>query len=62
MNTYLNGKAQMPVIHTDILLTPKKKAALPLVSKLFCFVSNIAVCLFVVQGYKQSNSLIMARC
>ena len=63
MNVYLNGNwALMPVIHTDILLTPKKNAALPLVSKLFCFVLNIAGCIFVLEGCKQSNYLTMTKC
>ena len=43
-------------------LSPKKKkATLPLVSKLFCFVSNIAVCIFLLRGCKQSNSLTTTR-
>ena len=57
MNVYLNRKlAQMPVIHIDILLTLKKNATLPLASTLFCFVSNIAVCIFLLRGCKLSNS------
>ena len=63
MNVYVNGNlALMPVIHIDVLLTPKKKATLPLASMLYCFVSNIAVRILVLQGSKQSNSLITARC
>ena len=39
--------AQIPVIHTAVLLSPKKKkATLSLASTLFCYVSNIAVCIF----------------
>ena len=58
MNVSSNGNlAKMPVIFIDILLTPKKKAALPLASKLFYFVLNIAVCIFGLQGCKQSQSL-----
>ena len=47
----------MPVINIDVLLTPKKKATLPLASTFFCFVSNIAVGIFVLQSCKHSNSL-----
>ena len=62
MNVYVNGNlALMPVIHIDVSLTPKKKATLPLASMLYCFVSNIAVRILVLQGCKQSNSLI-TRC
>ena len=44
----------MPVIRTNVLLSPKKKkATLPLASTLFCFVSNIAVCIFLLRGCKQ---------
>ena len=40
MNVCLNGNlAQMPGIHFDVLLTPKKNATLPLTLKLFCFIS-----------------------
>ena len=47
MNVCLNGNlAQMPGIHFDVLLTPKKKAALPFASKLFCLISDIAVYCF----------------
>ena len=36
MNVYLNGSlAQMPFIHTDVLLSPKKRATLPFASTLF---------------------------
>ena len=36
MNVYLNGNlVQMPVIRTNVLLAPKKKAILPLASMLF---------------------------
>ena len=53
MNVFLNENlAQMPVIHPDVLLTPKKNATLPLASKLFSFVSNIALCIFLLQGCK----------
>ena len=44
MNACLNGNsAQMPGIHFDVLLTPKKKVALLLALTLFDFISNIAV-------------------
>ena len=47
MNVFLKGNlAQMPVKHIDALLTPKKKATLPLDSTLFCLISNIAVYCF----------------
>ena len=56
MNIFLNEKlAQMPIMYIDVLLTPKRKPTLPLTSTLFCFVSNIAVCIFVYKGCKQSN-------
>ena len=63
-NVYLNGNlAQIPVIQTEVLLSPKKKkATFPLASTLFCFVSNIAVCIFLLRGgCKQSNSLTTTR-
>ena len=62
MNVYLNGKlARMPVIYSDVLLTPKKKATLPLASTLFYFISNIAVCIFLLRECEQSNSLTTTR-
>ena len=63
MNVYLNGNlAQIPVMQTDVLLSPKKKkATFPLASTLFCFVSNIAVCIFLLRGCKQSNPLTTTR-
>ena len=49
-------------MHTEVLLSPKtKKATFPLASTLFCFVSNIAVCIFLLRGFKQSNSLTTTR-
>ena len=39
----------MTVRRTDVLITPKKKAALPLASTLFCLVSYIAVCIFLYE-------------
>ena len=54
MNNYLNGNlAQIPVIHIDVLLTPKIKATLVLASTLFCFESNILARIFV---YKVINN------
>ena len=56
MNVFLNGNlAQMPIMYIEVLFTPKKKPALPLTKTLFCFVSNIAVCIIVYKGCKQSN-------
>ena len=61
MNVYLNGNlARMPVIHTDVLLTQKKKATLLLASRFF--VSTISVCIFLLRGCEQSNSLNTTRC
>ena len=55
MNVCSNGNlAQMPGIHFVVLLTPKKKVALPLDLTLFCFISNIAVSCFT---RLQTNSL-----
>ena len=56
MNVCLKGNlAQTLVIHIDALLTPKKKATLPLASTLFCLISRITY--IVLQGRKQIPSL-----
>ena len=51
MNVCLNGNlTQMLVIQVDDLVTRKIKSTLPLASTLFCFLSNITVCIFYSQG------------
>ena len=63
MNIFLNENfAQMPVMYIDVLLTPKRMPTLPLTSTLLCFVSNIAVCIFVYKGCKQTNFFTTTRC